>query len=225
VNQGNQTRAFKYDAEGKLLFERIPEMSATINDGTGTYWSTKYTYTDWGAVSTKQDARGVISTYGYDTLHRLTSISYNSSGAPGVATTPNVSYTFDNSQTSTTKGLLLSLAVGTGYSESYSYDSFKRVQSVTRTIDGRNYTTSYQFDTANQVTQMTYPSNRVINIGHDSKGGNGGGVAPSDPRGTTQLFVKELRRFDIFYRQASRGISQFHDFLPRSFFLTHKRLS
>jgi YD repeat-containing protein len=82
VNQGNQTRSFKYDAEGRLLFERIPEMSATINDGTGTMWSTKYTYTDWGAVATKQDARGVITTHGYDTLHRLISISYNTSGAP-----------------------------------------------------------------------------------------------------------------------------------------------
>jgi len=170
VNQGNQTRAFKYDAEGHLLFERIPEMSATINDGTGTYWSTKYTYVDWGAVSTKQDARGVITTNGYDTLHRLISISYNTSGAPGVATTPSVSYTYDNNQSSTTKGLLLSLAVGTIYSESYSYDSFKRVQAVTRTIDGRNYTTSYQLNTGNQVIQITYPSSRVINIGHDSKG-------------------------------------------------------
>jgi RHS repeat-associated protein len=66
--------------------------------------------------------------------------------------------------------LLLSLAVGTGYSESYSYDTSKRVQSVTCTIDGRNYTTSFQFDTADQVTQMTYPSNRLINIGHDSRG-------------------------------------------------------
>jgi YD repeat-containing protein len=43
VNQGGQTRAFKYDSAGHLLFERIPEMTATINDGTATYWSTKYT--------------------------------------------------------------------------------------------------------------------------------------------------------------------------------------
>jgi RHS repeat-associated protein len=170
VNQGNQTRAFKYDAEGHLLFERIPEMSATINDGTGTYWSTKYTYADWGAVATKQDARGVIMTYVYDTLHRLTSISYNTSGAPGVAATPNVTYTYDNSQSSGTKGLLLSVSAGSGYSESYGYDSFKRMQSVTRTIDGHNYTTGYQFNTANQATQMTYPSGRVINLGHDNKG-------------------------------------------------------
>jgi YD repeat-containing protein len=33
VNQGNQTRAYKYDDEGKLLFERIPEQSETINEG------------------------------------------------------------------------------------------------------------------------------------------------------------------------------------------------
>ncbi|MGH7807684.1 MAG: hypothetical protein ACRENT_06280, partial [Thermodesulfobacteriota bacterium] len=64
----------------------------------------------------------------------------------------------------------MSVSVGSGYSESYSYDSFKRVQSVTRTIDGHNYTTSYQFNTANQRTQLTYPSGRVLNLGHDSKG-------------------------------------------------------
>jgi RHS repeat-associated protein len=170
VNQGGQTRSFKYDAEGHLLFERIPEMTATINDGTGTYWSAKYTYMSFGAVATKQDARGVITTYGYDTLNRLTSISYNTSGATGVATTPNVAYNYDSNPSSSTNGLLLSLSAGSGYSESYSYDSYKRVQSVTRTIDGHNYATSYQENTANQLTQMTYPSSRVINLGHDSKG-------------------------------------------------------
>ena len=170
VNQGNQTRAFKYDDAGRLLFERIPEMTATINDGTGTYWSTKYTYTDWAAMATKQDARGVVTTYVYDTLHRLISISYNTSGAPGVASTPDVSCTYDNSQTSETKGLLLSLAVGTSYSETYSYDQYKRVQSVTQTVDGSNYVTTYQLNAANQPTQITYPSGRVIAFGHDSRG-------------------------------------------------------
>src|SRR6185503_8781074 len=98
VNQSNQTRAFTYDAEGHLLFERIPEMTATINDGTGTYWTTKYTYTSFGAVATKTDARGVIITYGYDNLNRLTSISYNTNGAPGVASAPSVTYNYDTNQ-------------------------------------------------------------------------------------------------------------------------------
>jgi len=167
VTQGSQTRAFKYDSEGHLLFERIPEMPAMVNDGTGTMWSTKYTYTSFGAVATKTDGRGVIITYGYDTLNRLTSISYNTTGAPNVVATPNVTYTYDTNQSSSTNGLLLSLNTG-GYSESYSYDSFNRAQSVTRTIDGHTYTTSYQYNAANQITQMTYPSGRVINLGHDS---------------------------------------------------------
>jgi RHS repeat-associated protein len=170
VNQGNQTRAFRYDAEDRLLFERIPEMSATINDGTGTMWSTKYTYTDWAAVATKQDARGVITTFAYDTLHRLTSVSYNTSGAPAVAATSTVIYNYDNVNGSETKGLLLSITVGSSYSETYAYDSNKRVSAVTRMMDGRNYATSFQYNAANQQTQMTYPSGRVINFGHDSKG-------------------------------------------------------
>jgi RHS repeat-associated protein len=173
VNQGNQTRAFKYDAEGRLLFERIPEQSATINDGTGTFWSCKYTYTDWGAAATKQDARGVITTYGYDALHRLISISYNTSGAPGVDATNNVAYAYDNNQSSTTKGLLLSITM-TGpmaiYTETFNYDSLKRVSSKTWTRDF-SFTTSYQYNTANQLTQMIYPvSGRVLNIAHDSVG-------------------------------------------------------
>ena len=47
VDQGGQLRKFKYDAIGRLLFEKIPEQTATINDGTGTYWTCKYTYTSF----------------------------------------------------------------------------------------------------------------------------------------------------------------------------------
>src|SRR5262249_41401601 len=44
------------------------------------------------------------------------------------------------------------------------------LSSLTRVIDGRSYQTSYQYNDANQLTQMTYPSGRVINLGYDSKG-------------------------------------------------------
>jgi RHS repeat-associated protein len=168
VNQGGQARSYKYDALGRLLFERIPEQSATINDGTGAFWSSKYTWTDFHAISTKQDARGAATSYGYDVLNRLTSVSYDTSNAPGVATTPSIKYNYDTSSYSSTKGLLLSLGVGSGYSESYAYDSFNRFSSLTHTIDGINYSTSYQYNTINQQTQLTYASTRVINLSHDS---------------------------------------------------------
>jgi YD repeat-containing protein len=175
VNQGNQLRAFKYDTAGRLLYERLPEQTATINDGSGTFWSTKYTYTDFDAVLTRTDARGVITTYGYDELHRLTSVTHNTSAAPGVATTPNITYTYDNNDNSATKGLLLSVSVGTGYSEIYSYSSGPgnggnggsriNLTGVTHTIDSRSYTVNYQYNNADQRTQMghLYPA-------YDNKG-------------------------------------------------------
>ena len=165
VNQGNQTRSFSYDAMGRLLYERIPEQTATINDGTGTYWTTKYTYTDFGPPATRTDARGVVFTYNYDPLNRLTGMVVNTTNAPGVASGGGVSYTYDNNNGSPTNGLLLSA----GY-ESYTYDSYKRLTSVTRSIGGVNYTISYQYGAGSLRSQIRYPSGRQINLNRDSIG-------------------------------------------------------
>jgi RHS repeat-associated protein len=165
VNQGNQIRSFKYDALGRLLYERIPEQSGAINDGTGTYWSCKYTYTDFSAVATKQDARGVITTYNYDGINRLTGVSYNTTNAPGVAATGGVGYTYDTNQSSATNGLLLSAGI-----ENYSYDALHRLSSVARTIGSNTYATNYQYGAGALRSQVTYPSLRVVNINRDGTG-------------------------------------------------------
>ncbi|MEW6130531.1 MAG: hypothetical protein AB1757_26085 [Acidobacteriota bacterium] len=173
VSQGSQTRAWKYDALGRMLYEKIPEQTATINDGTGTLWTMKYTYTDFHAVQTRADARGVITTYSYDNLNRLTSVSYNTSGASGVAATSGVHYTFDNTNGSATNGLLLSVsktAAWDAYQESYGYDTYKRLSSLTRTIDSASYATSYQYGAGDVRSRITYPSTRVVNINRDSVG-------------------------------------------------------
>jgi RHS repeat-associated protein len=115
------------------------------------------------------DARGVVKTLGYDTMNRLTSITYNTSSAPGVASTPNVTYTYDNS-TDATQGELLSVKVGSYYTESYGYDGYERPSTVTDTINGEVYTTSYQYNQANQITQIGYPSTRVLPYLYDSFG-------------------------------------------------------
>jgi RHS repeat-associated protein len=173
VNQGGQTRTLKYDALSRKLYERIPEQSATINDGTGTMWSSKYTYTTFNAISTRQDARGVLSTWGYDSLNRLTSVSYDISQAPGVANTNNLSFTFDTSTTSSTKGMLLSISM-TGplpsYNETFAYDSLNRLSSRTISMDGQNYTVQYQDNQIGQGTQITYPDGRVVAASYDGSG-------------------------------------------------------
>ncbi|HEU4386157.1 MAG TPA: hypothetical protein VFV34_00060, partial [Blastocatellia bacterium] len=80
IDQGGQTRSFKYDSLSRLLFERTPEQSPTISDGVGGDWSARYTYTDFGAISTKEDARHVVTTYAYDGLNRVSGFSYNTTG-------------------------------------------------------------------------------------------------------------------------------------------------
>ena len=142
VDQGGQYRKYKYDAIGRLLFEKIPEQSATINDGTGVYWTSKYTYTTFDAVYQKTDARGVVSTFTYDGLNRVTQVSYNT--VSGVTTAPTVSYVYDYDSTygTTADGMLLRVNVGTDYKERYTFDSSYRVASAIRTIGSRTYTTS-----------------------------------------------------------------------------------
>jgi YD repeat-containing protein len=58
VNQGGQTRTFKYDSLSRLTYERTPEEDGTITDSPGGPWSAKYTYTSFNALEIKKDARG-----------------------------------------------------------------------------------------------------------------------------------------------------------------------
>src|SRR5262245_64621897 len=52
VNQGGQIRTFTYDAKSRLVSENTPEAGTTT-----------YTYTDFDAINTRTDARGVLTTY------------------------------------------------------------------------------------------------------------------------------------------------------------------
>src|SRR5262249_40235602 len=138
VNQGGQIRSLKYDALGRKLYEGIPEMSATINDGTGTMWSIKYNYTSFNAILKATDPRGVEKHFMYDNLNRLIQIWYTGLGGDDAGTvlpalpasvrpTNSVNYSFDNSTTSSTKGMLLSISMSGSlptYQENFSYDSF-----------------------------------------------------------------------------------------------------
>ncbi|HTG16519.1 MAG TPA: hypothetical protein VK747_14820, partial [Blastocatellia bacterium] len=51
----------------------------------------------------------------------------NVTPAPPLAATPTATYNYDNVNGRGTKELLLSITVGSSYSETYAYDSNKRV--------------------------------------------------------------------------------------------------
>ncbi|HKQ05770.1 MAG TPA: RHS repeat-associated core domain-containing protein [Blastocatellia bacterium] len=165
VNQGNQLRSYKYDALSRLTAEKIPEQGDPTQ---ANQWTTTYTYTDFDQVATRTDARGVVTSYAYDTLNRLTQMSYNT--VSGVMTAPTVTYNYDSYNGTTANGKLVRVAVGTDYEERYTFDSKFRIASTVRTIGTRSYTSGYSYNGADQMTQATYPSLRQLGFSYDNVG-------------------------------------------------------
>jgi RHS repeat-associated protein len=165
VNQGNQLRSYKYDALSRRTGEKIPEQGDPTQSNQMT---TTLTYTDFNAIATKTDARGVVTTKSYDTLNRLVQVSYST--VSGVTTAPTVTYNYDTYNGITANGKLIRILVGSGYEERYSFDGQFRIASVVRSIGSRSYTTSYGYNDGDQLTLVTYPSGQLLYFGHDSHG-------------------------------------------------------
>ncbi|MFY9574335.1 MAG: RHS repeat-associated core domain-containing protein, partial [Blastocatellia bacterium] len=208
VNQGNQGRSYKYDALGRLLYEKIPEQTPSINDGTGTLWTTAYAYTEYGAVKRKTDARGVESHYTYDALHRVTQIWYTGVGGDdagavrpalpaGVSETPQVGVVYTATGQLSQVYLYATSTVPNSYQEDYVYDAFDRVQSVKRWILGqaydvrKTYTTSYEYNLGSQLTRIVYPSGQEVWPGHDNIG-RINGLFPVEPQGQGSGYLYNL---------------------------------
>jgi RHS repeat-associated protein len=170
VNQGGQTRSYKYDALGRLLFEKTPEQTPTIAEGgVLNQWTAAYTYTDFGAVNTRTDARGVVTTYGYGALNRLETIAYNTSQAGNVETTLPVALTYYS--TGSGKGQVATIDNGTVLEE-FAYDTVGRLANLQRTFTGNpnHYQTLYEYNAASQMSFVTYPSGKRLRINHDARG-------------------------------------------------------
>jgi RHS repeat-associated protein len=126
--------------------------------------NTNQVYDLAGNVIQKTDARGVVSNYTYDALNRVTSISYPAN------TAENVSFTYDSTANSNKgKGRL------TGYSNDggatvLTYDGYGNITLQTEIIGSQIYTTAYQYDSANRINQITYPSGRIVIYGRNALG-------------------------------------------------------
>ena len=166
VTQGQQTRSYVYDGLGRMTSVSTPE--------TGNQAMT-YTYTDFGAVATRTDPRtlpgtstNITTTYGYDPLNRLTSITYND-GTPGVTYAYNAPGAANN-----TGARLAAITVGAApnivESEAYKYDLMGRVTQCAKTIGGNPYNIGYSHNSDGTLAATTYPSGRTVNNTFDGIG-------------------------------------------------------
>ncbi|HXM98107.1 MAG TPA: RHS repeat-associated core domain-containing protein [Candidatus Dormibacteraeota bacterium] len=158
ITQGVQTRTFVFDGLSRKTSEATPE-AGTVS----------YVYNNYSLVSSKTDARGVVTTFTYDpSLNRISQISYTTTGTTAQAT-PSVSYSYGTSPTLYNNGSLITMTDGVG-SERYSYDQLGRRTQVQKVINNVTYTIGYSYNLANELVNRTYPSGRVVKNGYDAIG-------------------------------------------------------
>jgi len=178
VIQGVQTRSFAYDGLGRATSVTTPEA------GTETL-----AYAISGApcggdptnLCQKTDARGVVTSYFYDQLNRLTGKSYvipggsNVAAMPNICTAPtgqsaNVCYFYDQGGAGAHALGRRTQMVDPSGSESYTYDPAGRITQLVKVIGTSSYTLGYQYNAADQVTQIAYPSGHTVQMSYNVVG-------------------------------------------------------
>lgn len=179
----NGITLFGYDGQGRLTSVRDPrqllteyprnglgDMTQLISPDTGTEAANR-SYDAAGNLKTRTDSRGVLATYGYDTLNRLTSVVYTKAGSP----TQSYTWVYDETGSGFSNGIgrLTSTTHPTG-STQYAYDPQGRLITDTQRVKlaaGANslpITTAvgYGYDAAGRTTSITYPSGRKLVIAY-----------------------------------------------------------
>ncbi len=145
-----QDTTMTYDGYGRLKTKHVPEQ----NPGAHTVW----TYNPDDTINTLTDARGATTTFTYNSRHLPTAVTHALTGQPNV--TASFSYDAAANRTTMTDGL------GT---TSYSYDQLSRLALETRGFSGvGNFTLSYQYNLANDLSSLTSPSPITVNYTRDS---------------------------------------------------------
>lgn len=168
VTQGSQARTYTYDSLGRMLSATTPEAGRICFGSVSGSNCNADGYDNWDNLVKRTDARGVLTSYGFDGLNRLISIIYTTAGTTAQAT-PSVSLTYGTNTSQFNNGLLTTMTDGVG-SESYSYNSLEQNTQLNKVISSTTYSVSYSYNLAGQLTKITYPSNRIVQQSVDAVG-------------------------------------------------------
>ena len=172
-----QNRYFKYDALGRLTYERQVEQAGTFtayDPLTGnSAWSRRLVYDETingasykGLLTTATDARSINTQFQYDQVNRIYQVSYSDG-------TPTVTNYYDQASTGYfNKGRLTQASTAAVVSvpataQSYNFDLMGRVTSNQQTVGDQSYTMSYSYNLGGALTSETYPSGRVVSYAFD----------------------------------------------------------
>lgn len=143
----------------------LGDLTGVHSPDTGT---TLFTVDAAGNRLTKTDAKGVVTTYGYDALNRVVSASYTDA-------TLNIGYFYDESNTVT--GCASSSAIGhltriveNGVTTSYCYDARGNVTDKRQTMGTVTDAVHYANTPANRIQAETRPGGAVVAYTRNSLG-------------------------------------------------------
>ncbi|MGO1003306.1 RHS repeat-associated core domain-containing protein [Lysobacter sp. CA196] len=168
-----------YDAMGELTStydglgretgydrNRFGEVLTLRSPATG---SSVYTYDNSGNRTSATDADGRITNYTYDALGRSLLTSYPADP------TLNVTRAYDTTAPACAigetfaKGRLARLTDGTGYTD-YCYDRYGQIARKIQVINGKTFTSRYEYTKGGRLKSITYPSGTLVAYGANSEG-------------------------------------------------------
>jgi len=159
VTQGAETRTSVYDSLRRTTSVTMPETGQV-----------QYQYNSFDQITQRTDARGVITTYSFDTLNRPYQVIYNV-GTSGVPATPTVTYTFGTTPAQFNNGRLITLATAGVGTDTFTYDLLGRITNVSKNVTGaKTYNLGYAYNLGSQVSAVTYPSSRIVTQHYDAIG-------------------------------------------------------
>jgi len=135
--------AYTMNGHGELVAQSSPD--------TGT---TGFTFDVASNVKTRLDARGVLATFTYDALNRVTRIDYPDE---------TVTYTFDACANGI--GRLCAITDRTG-TTAWSYDVKGRVVAKVQTVGTLAQTVQYGYNAAGQLASISTPGGQIVEYGH-----------------------------------------------------------
>lgn len=195
IQGSNLLTSYLYDAAGNLT--QVKQVSGSDSLTTGYDFNgfgelktlndyaqgvSNYTYYDNGLVHTESNSLNITATYIYDSINRVTNITY--SGRPDESVT--YQYDQDYSSDSYAIGRLTTITDRSG-TTAYRYDDRGNLSRSDYSIGSTPYSLSYTYNLMNQLTSTTYPSGRVIEMSNYDQEGRVQSINVNDKYGRKNL--------------------------------------
>jgi RHS repeat-associated protein len=193
VDQGGQYRFFMYDSLSRLIRAKNPEQGALSTDAdfpamtdstsgvSNGQWSLAYNYDASGNLVKRKDARGVVTSYGYDALNRPTTVRYADSVLGSSNHTKDVDRHYDGAVNGKGRFNYFDWDQNGNNSRFDShlsvdqYDAMGRPLACTQHfftngVASAAFTVQRTYDLAGHALTETYPSVHTVSYSYDSAG-------------------------------------------------------